>query len=298
MLTTNPASLVDFLNSGASFRPVNLLTLTLQSGVVLRYTDHDIDLTISGVTYSHLLVFRRSGVVHRRGVEVDTLTIDVMPSATNLVGPSPWLVAAQAGALDFAGVQLDVGIIALTNAGAYEPWAPLNVQGTFTWFVGDLGEVSDLSAQRVKLTCKSFLARLDIKMPRNLIQPGCQHTLFSAGCGIKESAWRTTGSVATVAADQCSFTSTAAAGKASGYFDGGRLTLTNGNNANVVRKIKSHMGNVITLFAPLVWPLTVGTTFAASPGCPKTQSLCSTRFANLANFRGLPYVPVPETITG
>lgn len=289
MLPCTPNTLPTYLNSGAPFRPVNLITLTLQSGVVLRYTDHDVDLTVSWLgAYSHALVFKRSDITRQLGVQVDTLTLEVMPAATDLIGSTPWLVAAQAGALDFAAVQLDVGIIDLASGA---------LQGTFTWFVGDVGSLGDISAANVKLNCKSFTARLDIQMPRNLVQPGCLNTLFSEPCGLVETAWRSSGTVASVAADQCSFGSGLA--QAAGYFDGGRLTITSGPNANVVRRIKSFAaGGGVTLFAPLVWPLTVGTTFVVSPGCPKTASVCASRFGNVVNFRGLPYVPTPETVTG
>lgn len=289
MLPCTPSTLPTYLNSGAPFRPANLLTITLQSGTVLRYTDHDVDLDVAWLgAYSHDLVFKRSDVTRQIGVQVDTMTVDVMPSDTDLIGGTPWLVAVQAGALDFADVQLDVGIIDLASSA---------LQGSFIWFVGSVATLGDLSAASVKLNTKSFTARLDIQMPRNLVQPGCLNTLFSGPCGLVESAWRSTGTVAGVAGDQCSFSTGLA--QAAGYFDGGRLTITSGPNANVVRRIKSYTSTgVVTLFAPLVWPLTVGTTFAVSPGCPKTASVCAGRFSNLVNFRGLPYVPTPETVTG
>ena len=290
MLPSTPGTLPTYLNSGAPFRPVNLLTITLQSGVVLRYTDHDVDLPVAwlGGTFSHALVFKRSDITRQIGVQVDVLTIDVMPADTDLIGSTPWLVGAQAGALDFADVQLDVGIIDLASSA---------LQGTFTWFVGSVATLGDISAASVKLNAKSFTARLDVQMPRNLVQPGCLNTLFSPPCGLVETAWRSTGTISAVASDQCSFSTGLA--QAAGYFDGGRLTITSGPNANVVRRIKGFAaGGGVTLFAPLVWPLTVGTTFAVSPGCPKTASVCASRFSNLVNFRGLPYVPTPETVTG
>jgi hypothetical protein len=37
-----------------------------------------------------------------------------------------------------------------------------------------------------------------------------------------------------------------------------------------------------------------GDTFTAYPGCDKTQNTCTSKFNNLVNFGGFPYVPVPE----
>jgi hypothetical protein len=39
----------------------------------------------------------------------------------------------------------------------------------------------------------------------------------------------------------------------------------------------------------------VGADFLAYPGCDRLQATCSGKFANLPNFRGCPFIPVPET---
>lgn len=297
MITPSSSDVTDFLNTGESWRPVNLLTLTLQSGTVLRLTDHDVDLPVAalGGTFSHQLLFKRSGATHKRGVEVDTITIDVMPSPADLIGAVPWLTAAQAGVLDYAQVRLDIGVITLANGGAFDQWSPLGLVGTFPWFVGDVGQVSDISAQHCVLSCKSFTARLDLQMPRNLIQPGCQKTVFTPSCGLVESAWRTTGVTSSIYNQGADFTMTGIT-QPDGYFDGGRLTVLSGDNANVVRRIKAQVGSHLYLFGPLIYPLVGGESVAISPGCAKTQAVCSAKFSNIVNFRGFPYVPTPETV--
>jgi hypothetical protein len=40
-----------------------------------------------------------------------------------------------------------------------------------------------------------------------------------------------------------------------------------------------------------------GATFTVRAGCDKTQGTCTTKFSNLARFRGMPYIPVAETVT-
>ncbi|MEI8325522.1 MAG: phage BR0599 family protein [Betaproteobacteria bacterium] len=69
-----------------------------------------------------------------------------------------------------------------------------------------------------------------------------------------------------------------------------------GANAGIGRTIKAQAGGVLTSVQP--WPsaVTIGDTFTVYPGCDKTQATCSSKFSNLARFRGYPYVPAPETI--
>lgn len=282
-----PPDLVDFLNSGEPFFRANLLTLTLVSGLVIRATDYDHIPVVSGTlgTFADDLMFSRSSITHRKGVEVDSMELVIYPRASNFGTSEQQVALAASGALDFAKVQLDVAIFTAA--------APTTLRGTFNWFTGKVADISDLSAARIALSVKTELSRLDIMMPRNLIQPGCLNTLFDQGCGLLETAWRSTGTVTSVNADGSLNTTLS---NPTGYLDGGRLVVTSGDNAQVVRKIKNNVAGVLHLFAPLVFPVTAGTTIRVNPGCPKTKDVCASKFSNGARFRGFPYVPTPETI--
>jgi uncharacterized phage protein (TIGR02218 family) len=48
---------------------------------------------------------------------------------------------------------------------------------------------------------------------------------------------------------------------------------------------------VVTLFLPTSFPIAVGDTFSISAGCDKSKDTCQAKFANIANFRGFPFVP-------
>ena len=49
----------------------------------------------------------------------------------------------------------------------------------------------------------------------------------------------------------------------------------------------------LSLVAPFSFPVAIGDAFIVYPGCDKQQSTCA-MFGNLANYRGQPYIPVPE----
>lgn len=83
--------------------------------------------------------------------------------------------------------------------------------------------------------------------------------------------------------------------KPTGYYDNGQIVFTSGANNGLVKAVKSYSAQQFFFNSPLPFPPNAGDTFIAYPGCDKTQATCSSKFNNLANFEGFPYVPVPET---
>ena len=83
--------------------------------------------------------------------------------------------------------------------------------------------------------------------------------------------------------------------KADGYYDNGQIVFTSGSNSGLTKAIKTYFGRTFFFNSPLPFIPNAGDTFVAYPGCDKQQSTCTSKFNNLANFGGFPYVPVPET---
>ena len=80
-----------------------------------------------------------------------------------------------------------------------------------------------------------------------------------------------------------------------GILTGGYIRFTGGALDGVRRTIKLHTTGSLLLFSPLPSAPTVGASFSAYPGCDKLQATCTTKFSNVINFRGAPYIPTPET---
>ena len=83
--------------------------------------------------------------------------------------------------------------------------------------------------------------------------------------------------------------------KADGYYDNGQIMFTSGANNGLVKAVKSYFDQQFLFNSPLPFAPSAGDTFIAYPGCDKTQATCTTKFSNLVNFEGFPYVPAPET---
>jgi uncharacterized phage protein (TIGR02218 family) len=100
-----------------------------------------------------------------------------------------------------------------------------------------------------------------------------------------------------VAANGSSFTT--GLGQDAGYFDLGRFVWTSGANVGRSQVVRNFwQPNGVFKFAQ-GWPETVsvGDTFNVLAGCDKRQATCSAKFSNVARFRGMPFVPSPETST-
>jgi uncharacterized phage protein (TIGR02218 family) len=66
----------------------------------------------------------------------------------------------------------------------------------------------------------------------------------------------------------------------------------------VVATIKSASSSGLMLVYPLPNAPAAGDTFTAAQGCDHTMATCKDQFNNLSNFRGYPFVPPPQIMTG
>jgi uncharacterized phage protein (TIGR02218 family) len=145
-------------------------------------------------------------------------------------------------------------------------------------------------------TVKSRIEELNKNFPPEQFQPGCRHTVYDqrpARCGLDRENFRadsavTSGSTRTLI--HCGLAD------AAGWFALGDMTFLTGANAGVTRTIKSYSPGVLELALPLLADPVVGDGFKAYPGCDKLKTTCFSKFNNLANFGGQPFIPVPETV--
>lgn len=288
-MKTHTPELIALLNGSAQFIMADLYTITLVTGTVLHYTSADIDITHAGVTFSARGPLIRRGTVRTVvGLEVDKLDLTVSPKpgvGGHLLNGEPFIPASLQGALDGAMVMLQRAFLS--------SWS-LPPVGAVVMFYG---RVSDVSGTRsaMPVDVKSALELLNTKLPRNLYQASCMHTLYDAGCAVNKAARTITGTV----------TGTNGTGQwlqsglsqTPGWFDQGVLTFISGPNAGVQRTVKAHSAGQFWFAFPLPTTPAVGDIFSVYPGCDKTQATCSAKFSNLPRFRGFPFVPVPETAT-
>jgi len=146
------------------------------------------------------------------------------------------------------------------------------------------------SGATVELKCEPIATSLKRVGLRARYQLLCRHVLYSPSCGALRERFRVDGLVAGVGGTQV--TVAAAATAADGYFTAGMLAAPSG-----LRMITAHSGSGLTLAAPLIG-LAVGDTVSLFAGCDHSLEQCVSRFDNLDQFGGFPFIPVKNPFTG
>ena len=125
---------------------------------------------------------------------------------------------------------------------------------------------------------------------RRVYQVGCPHVLFGAACSLDAEDWDSTESVSEVNDTVITVSGIAALG--SGYFTGGMLQY-----GDEVRLIVVHAGDDLSL-VDKINDLVVGAEVTLWPGCAHTVNACASKFDNLDNYGGLPYLPDTNPFNG
>jgi uncharacterized phage protein (TIGR02218 family) len=280
------SSLATFLLASKTLAKADCYQITLNGGAVLRWTDCDVAINLSGITYIPGPPIEDGGVKSKRGIQVDTLDLTLFDAlGTTLVAGLALVTFARQGGFDGATIQVTRTAAADWNSA---------LQGSYVRFSGRISGVSDITRTRLTLNCSSWMELLNVSMPRNVYQSGCINDLYGAACTLAKATYQASGTVGSGTNGTTTFSSNLAT--TANYYALGFVVFQTGPNAGLQRTIKSQdaSGN-LTLVTPLPSAPAAGNTFLAYPGCDKTQSTCSTKFANLSHYRGFPYVPAPET---
>lgn len=278
-------NLITFLQQNTAFRMADLFTFTLKNGTVLRYTTWDTMLVVSGNTFlTGPPNIARTAVEEKIGMDVATLELNITASITDLlIGTTvPILQSIALGFFDGASFRIDR--LFMDSGG--------NQIGTVIRFSGFVGPADEIGISHAKITVNSGTQLLQMQLPAAIMQPNCVWTLFDTGCGLSKASFLEANAVQS-GSTQNKLISLSA--KATGYYDNGQIIFTSGANNGLTKAVKSFTSQQFTFNSPLPFIVNAGDTFNAFPGCDKTQSTCTTKFADLANFGGFPYVPVPET---
>lgn len=147
------------------------------------------------------------------------------------------------------------------------------------------------SGNKIELACESVFSSIRRPGLRARYELTCRHALYSARCGVNLEASQTTGVAFAVSGVTISVS--AAAGFANGYFAGGMIKAPDDST----RFIVAHTGEVLTVQRPIA-DLAVGATVRLYPGCDHLQSTCASKFSNIDNFGGFPWVPIRNPYDG
>lgn len=147
----------------------------------------------------------------------------------------------------------------------------------------------------INIVCESIYTAVLRPGLRMRIEKLCRHILYDQGCKINREAYKVTSTVQTVSDDGMTLVFDTIGTFYDGYFTAGAVRY----GATDTRFIAGHTSNTIVLTRPFK-NLIGNTTLVLYPGCNKTLGVCDTKFDNLLNHGGFPYIPTlnPFRISG
>jgi uncharacterized phage protein (TIGR02218 family) len=276
MSRTVPAGLAAHLG-GECLTLCTCVRITLSTGAVLAFTEHDRDIEVGGVTYRSALGYEAVQIDASKGLAVDQTEVLAVIDDDSLEEP-----ALALGLFDGAEVE-----ILLLN------WAD-PAAGSVILLAGLLGEVRT-EGNRYRAEIRSLSQRLQQTIGRS-IMPECDVVEFAdARCGLNAASYQVTSTVDTVTAERLAFTDAGLAGDA-GIYTHGKLEWLTGANAGRVCHVAAHSAGAVQLTTPTPYRFQAGDQYRITQGCDRRMSTCRDRFGNLVNFRGFPHVPGADAL--
>lgn len=162
-------------------------------------------------------------------------------------------------------------------------------------FKGTLRNVSYTKDGRVAIIqVLSITSAYSRPTPRRTYQGLCNHMLYDSRCTISKDdpSFRHIGACTGVSGDTITVTGVAAFNALTDFFEAGFVEFNSD-----FRTVVAQSGDVLTLIAPfLTSPL--GSNVIVRAGCKHRISTdCDSKFSNLDNFGGFPYVPKKNPFT-
>ncbi|MNF61455.1 hypothetical protein D3C84_431000 [compost metagenome] len=264
-------------------------TITRTDGQVFAYTSLDRPLTFRGVVHS----------------PCNSLSATATEQSTT-IGAS--------GNMELIGIISDVGISehelynGLFDFARFEvwmvPWFNHGGETPFRLMAGTTGTMTH-GVEGFKFEVLTGSANLRQKALLEVFTPSCRYGFGSsldARCPVNLAAITVAGSATSTAVPAASNQATrrividATRAEAAGHFDLGILTWTSGPNAGASSEIKRFESGTFVLWSPLLFPIEVGDTYTATPGCNKSPADHMRFNADMVDYGGFPDVPGSDSI--
>ena len=286
-MKTATTALQNYINAARASIDVPLyfaecFIITLTTGTQLTWTNADFPISYDGYTFSCTGPLIQ-GLKYKAsvGLEVDKQQLTIAARPTDLISGAQALIAIRSGAFDGAVIERH-RVFMSSPAGS--------VIGGVMLFHGRVSTVDSVGRTAAQITVASDLIVLDYDMPRNLFSATCLHTLYDSGCTLNRSLYAASGTVGAGSTATTINTSVALAAHAQGS-----IVFSSGANANLRATVRNAVaGSSLTLMYPLPNTPSAGDAFTVYQGCDHSRATCNSRFANLASFRGFPFVPQPD----
>jgi uncharacterized phage protein (TIGR02218 family) len=250
--------------------------LERRDGVTLGFTSHDRDVAIEGLTYRASPGLVPTSIVESCGLEGNGL--DIKGALT-----SDAIRADDLRQGKWDGASIDVFLFDWSNPAASRRHLAN----------GNLGAI-EYAANGFSAEVEGPAARLSIPVAP-YTSPTCRARFCDAQCGLSAERFRRR--VTATALDDVHFTISDIAGVELAYFVHGELRWLAGKNCGRRHRVIGATSTALILDAPPAFAAAGGVAAELLQGCDKLLATCSSRFANVINFRGEPHLPGNDLLT-
>lgn len=263
--------------------------LTRSDGVQIGFTDHDRDIVIEGITYTASVSFNPSNVSYTNNLSSDNLTLNGVLSLENIND-----FDILSGKYDDA--KINIFIIDWENIPTSLTAQPLQYLPLLA--NARIGKIEKDNIRFIAdVTGRSYYLNQKIG---DLTSRTCRHNLGDTKCGVNLASYTRAYTISSIADRSITVTDMGNPPvQANNYYANGLIVMTSGINLGRQLEVSGYQlgtGNPATsatfvLYEPPFISLSIGDTFNAIAGCSKDLNTCSSKFGNVINFGGEPFVP-------
>lgn len=142
--------------------------------------------------------------------------------------------------------------------------------------------------EKARIACRPDLGTTSRPIPRIMFQVQCNHFLYDGQCGVSEGSFRYTGTVSAVSADGKTITVSGLSANGADWAVAGHVVFGTDK-----RLITAQSGDDVTLLLPFRTN-PGGSSVDVQAGCDHSAATCKSKFNNLPNFGGFPFIPNGE----
>ena len=304
LLNADPASMIALLKQ-RRLQYCELYTFVFRDGNRDYFTDLDIDINLSGITYkSGSLKIEGMKLKLSVGLQVDEQDIKLSGYPLDTLGGAAWLPAIESGLLDRGYLIRDRAFWAATTGNIFTDFTAPPV-AVIRLFYRLISTITKGGQTNVQMKVKSLLHLLDLDMPKNFYTPSCLWQLFSGTGTADQCTLDANNYIQSGAVDNPLDGSKIAVqggvrfplgGDGRANYAQGRIVFTSGVNSNLELLIGFNDSTFLDLAYPLDEVPAFGDTFTYLVGCWHDPTACTLKFNNFINYRGFDKVP-PVQIT-